>query len=500
MSRRRNSRTISKTNPKEVHIPVDPEPVNPRCFHCTHPVQVEKRKIHKLPGEPTGKYSWYAECRCSGHCRNPCLGCDDCVDLGYCACKKQNRDQQTCSICGKGFCSNCPKCTCICSDETKEESHSAWPWKKFTTLSQKWQKKLNEEDTEEIFNASASSDPRQRDLAMHHMLLRQQFSGTTTSQSTMTSVRNARQGGCDSGGRRRDPQQEETQQEDDTSDGNPDPELDLPDQDEDDQDSGLNQGTDAREPPMKKARAQMLDALKKFILYTTPLCESTDTTKAVLSFLVSVMQAYEGTVFYQQQSNDMMIHRLLEAASTFRQTTGGDLFHRIDTSFPSPLSKTDLPPSTPGVAMSMESGVATISKSGLTATALGNNLAVTTGIKAIGNGSSTEVTNGLTNQLPFNQNSASSVHINQNLTNTYTPATNTSAHGTSTSTPKTMAPAPVTNTSASVTNTFAPVTNTFAPVVNTSTPGIPVTNTSMPTTPGSNIVHFVATATATAAA
>ncbi|KAH3698841.1 hypothetical protein Pelo_19765 [Pelomyxa schiedti] len=129
---------------------------------------------------------------------------------------------------------------------------------------------------------------------MHHMLLRQQFSGTTTSQSTttMTSVRNARQGGCDSGGRR-DPQQEEKQQEDDTSDGNP--ELDLLDQDEDDQDSGLNQGTDAREPPMKKAWAQMLDALKKFILYTTPLCESTDTTKAVLSFLVYVMQAYEGT-------------------------------------------------------------------------------------------------------------------------------------------------------------------------------------------------------------
>ncbi|KAH3760991.1 hypothetical protein Pelo_7188 [Pelomyxa schiedti] len=254
-------------------------------------------------------------------------------------------------------------------DETEEESHSAWPWKKFTTLSVKnGKKKLNEEDTEEIFNASARSDPQQCDFAMHHMLLRsdlqdslrqqyqrQQFSGTTSSQSTttMTSVRNARQGGCDSGGRRRDPQVEEKQQEDDTSDGNPDPELELLDQDEDDQDSGLNQGTDAQEPPMKKARAQMLDALKKFILYMTPLCESTDTTKAVLSFLVSVMQAYEGTVFYQQ-SNDMMIHRLLEAASTFRQTTGGDLFHRIDTSLPSPLSKTDLPPSTPGVAMSME--------------------------------------------------------------------------------------------------------------------------------------------------
>ncbi|KAH3760989.1 hypothetical protein Pelo_7186 [Pelomyxa schiedti] len=242
------------------------------------------------------------------------------------------------------------KCTCICSDETKEESHSAWPWKKFTTLGQKWQKKLNEEDTEEIFNASASSDPRQRDLAMHHMLLRsdlqdslrqqyqrQQFSGTTTSQSTttMTSVRNARQGGCDSGGRRRDPQQEEKQQEDDTSNGNPDPELDLQDQDEDD--SGLNQGTDAQEPPMKKARAQMLDALKS-------------------------------------------CWRLLQLSVRLQE----EIY---------------LPPSTPGVAMSMESGVATIS-----------------------------------NQLPFNQNSAS------------TPVANTSA----------------------------PVTNTFAPVVNTSTPGIPV--------------------------
>ncbi|KAH3756104.1 hypothetical protein Pelo_12092 [Pelomyxa schiedti] len=79
------------------------------------------------------------------------------------------------------------------------------------------------------------------------------------------------------------------------------------------------------------------DALKKFILYMTPLCESTDTTKAVLSFLVSVMQAYEGR------------WRLLQLSVSSNHWN-----------------------------------------------------------QAIGNGSSTEVTN----RLPVNQNSASSVHIN----------------------------------------------------------------------------------------